>query len=267
VELLIRPTREHVARLAARIVAERVREKPTLVLGCATGKTMDRLYDELVALAREGSLDLRGCTTFNLDEYVGLAADDERSYHHYMRTRLFERVGLPSDRTHLPNGVAADLAEEAREYERRIARAGGIDLQLLGLGKTGHIGFNEPLSSLMSRTREKALTPDTRAQNAAFFGGDPEAVPARALTMGVGTILDAREVIMIVTGAPKAAILAAATEGPITARISATALQLHPNCKVIVDEDAAGALEGHEYYRWIYENEPDWEGYRSDPSL
>jgi glucosamine-6-phosphate deaminase len=267
VELLIRPTPAHVARLAARIIAERVHADPELVIGCATGNTMDRVYDELVALVARGELDLGRCTTFNLDEYVGLAADDPRSYHHYMRTRLFERVGLSRQQTHLPDGVAADLGEEARSYERRIAAAGGIDLQLVGLGRTGHIGFNEPLSSLMSRTREKALTPETRQQNAPHFGGDPDAVPARALTMGVGTILDAHEVVMVVTGSHKAEILAAATEGPITARISATALQLHPHCKVVVDEAAASALDGHAYYRWLYDQEPEWERYRTDPTL
>ncbi|MBA2666331.1 MAG: glucosamine-6-phosphate deaminase [Trueperaceae bacterium] len=266
-ELLIRPTPRHAARLAARMIAERVRADPGLVLGCATGSTMDAVYDALVELVEAGSLELRGCTTFNLDEYVGLPPNDERSYHHYMRTRLFERVGLASDRTHLPDGMAADLRAEAAAYEGIIRAAGGIDVQLVGLGKTGHIGFNEPLSSLMSRTREKALTPETRRQNAAFFGGDPDDVPSRALTMGVGTILDARTVIMVVTGAHKATILAAATEGPITARISATALQLHPNCTVVVDEGAASELEGHAYYRWIYEQEPEWERYRADPSL
>jgi glucosamine-6-phosphate deaminase len=265
VELLIRPTAAHAARLAAHVVAERVRARPELVLGCATGRTMDAVYDELVRLVRAGELDLSRCTTFNLDEYVGLPPSDERSYHHTMRTKLFERAGIAPQRTHLPNGIAADLASEAREYERRIADAGGIDLQLVGLGRTGHIGFNEPLSSLMSRTREKALTPETRAQNAPFFGGDPDAVPRRALTMGVGTILDAREVLMLVTGAEKAEILAAATEGPITARISATALQLHPRCTVIVDEAAASSLEGHAYYRWLFEHEPEWAAYRGDP--
>ena len=166
----------------------------------------------------------------------------------------------------MPDGSAADLGAEARRYEAQIAAAGGIDLQLLGLGETGHIGFNEPLSSLRSRTREKALTPTTRQQNAAFFGG-PERVPERALTMGVGTILDALEVILVVTGGAKAEILVKATEGPITATVSATALQLHPNCKVIVDEAAAGRLTGRDYYRWLFENEPEWEAYRRDPAL
>jgi glucosamine-6-phosphate deaminase len=267
VEILIRPTAAHVARLVARLVIDRVRQDPELVLGCATGRTMEAVYDELVNAHQAGRVDLARLRTFNLDEYVGLAPDDPRSYHHYMRERLFDRVGLSPERSRLPNGVAADLPAEARSYEAAIAAAGGIDLQLLGMGATGHIGFNEPLSALMSRTREKALTPTTRSQNAAMFGGDPEAVPPRALTMGVGTILEAREVVLVVTGAAKAEMLARATEGPITAAVSATALQLHPQCKVIVDEDAAGALTGTDYYRFAYDNEPEWAAYRADPAL
>jgi glucosamine-6-phosphate deaminase len=267
VEILIRPTSAHVARLVAHLVIERVRQKPELVLGCATGRTMEAVYDRLVAGHEAGLADLSRLRTFNLDEYVGLTADDPRSYHHYMRERLFDRVGLAPERSRLPNGAAADLPAEARAYEAAIAAAGGIDVQLLGMGATGHIGFNEPLSALMSRTREKALTPTTRAQNAAMFGGDPESVPRRALTMGVGTILEARELLLVVTGAAKAEMLARATEGPITATISATALQLHPHCKVIVDEAAAGALTGTAYYRFAYDNEPEWAACRADPEL
>jgi glucosamine-6-phosphate deaminase len=266
-EIIIRPTPEHASRLVARLVIDRVAAKPELVLGCATGRTMDAVYAELVAAQGRGEADLRGITTFNLDEYVGLEHDDPRSYHDYMRRHLFEPIGLPPERTHLPDGTAADLPGAARAFEERIAAVGGIDLQLLGLGVTGHIGFNEPLSSLMSRTREKALAPETRAQNAALFGGDPEAVPKRALTMGVGSILDAREVVMLVTGASKAEVLAAATEGPITARISATALQLHPRCIVVVDEAAAASLDGTAYYRFLYAEEPEWAPYRDDPAL
>ena len=262
-EIIIQPTARDATRLAARIVINRLQAKADLVLGCATGRTMESIYDELVRAHQEGMLDFSRCRTFNLDEYVDLAPDDERSYHYYMSHRLFKRVNIESANTHLPDGTAPDLATEARRYEALIKDAGGIDLQLLGLGETGHIGFNEPLSSLMSRTREKALAPMTREQNAGFFGNDPEQVPKRALTMGVGTILEAREVIMIVTGNKKAEILARATEGPITAMISATALQLHPNCKVIVDEDAAAQLEGTAYYRWIFENEPEWQAFRS----
>jgi glucosamine-6-phosphate deaminase len=266
-EIIIRPTPTHAAALVARLVATRVRARPTLVLGCATGRTMDPVYAALVAAHHAGAVDLAGITTFNLDEYVGLPPNDPRSYHHYMRERLFHPVGLPAERTHLPDGMAADLAAAARAYEAAIAAAGGIDVQLLGLGVTGHIGFNEPLSSLMSRTREKALAPETRAQNAELFGGDPQAVPKRAVTMGVGSILDAREVVMLVTGAAKAGVLAAATEGPITARISATALQLHPRCVVVVDEAAATRLEGIEYYRFLYAEEPEWAAYRADPTV
>lgn len=261
-EIVILPHATRVRELAARIVADRVRGAPDLVLGCATGKTMEGIYDELVDLHHEERLSFAGVRTFNLDEYVGLPLEDPRSYHAYMRERFFSRVDIDPANTHLPDGTADDLQEEARSYERRIAAAGGIDLQLLGLGRTGHIGFNEPLSSLMSRTRDKSLTPETREQNASEFGGDPAKVPARALTMGVGTILDAREVLLVATGAHKAEVLAEATEGPITSMISATALQLHPNCVVIVDEDAAAELQAQEYYRWIFANEPKWAPYR-----
>lgn len=265
-EILIRPTAEHAARLAARLVEVRLRAKPDLVLGCATGRTMERIYAELVRAHRAEGLTFAGCRTFNLDEYVGLGASDPRSYHAYMNEHLFGSVDISPHNTFLPDGTAADLGAEARRYEEKIAGLGGVDLQLLGLGETGHIGFNEPLSSLRSRTREKALTPTTRQQNAAFFGS-PERVPERALTMGVGTILDAFEVVLVVTGGAKAAVLARATEGPITAMISATALQLHPNCKVIADEAAADRLEGRDYYRWLYDNEPEWGHYRRDPAL
>ncbi len=261
-EILIQANAERASKLAANIIADRLLAKPDLVLGCATGRSMEAIYGELVQMYREKQLDFSRCHSFNLDEYVGLAPDDARSYHYYMRQQLFQKVNIDLQNTHLPNGLAADLKAEARRYEQQIAQQDGIDLQLLGLGESGHIGFNEPLSSLMSRTRDKALTPTTLKQNARFFGGDPEKVPRRALTIGVGTILEAREILMVVTGAEKADILAKATEGPITAMISATALQLHSNCKVIVDEAAAQHLQGQDYYRWIYEHEPEWQAYR-----
>ncbi len=262
-EIVILPTAKAAERLAARIVADRLTAKPDLVLGCATGATMEGIYAELVRLHREEGLSFKRATTFNLDEYVGLEPGDERSYHHYMRRHLFDRVDIDPANAHLPNGVADDLRAEARAYEASIELAGGIDLQLLGLGRTGHIGFNEPLSALMSRTRHIALTPTTREQNAPMFGGDAAAVPERALTMGVGTILEARELLMVVTGARKAEVLARATEGPITSMISATALQLHPHCVVIADEAAAAELEGRDHYKWEFENDPEWAPYRA----
>lgn len=257
-EVIVRPDADAAAGLAARLIADRLRAKPSLVLGLATGRTMERVYDRLAAM----ELDFSGCRSFNLDEYIGLPEGDGRSYRRYMDERLFGRVNIPRANTHVPDGMAADLGAEAARYERLIQEAGGIDLQLLGIGEDGHIGFNEPLSALMSRTRAKALTPTTRRQNAAMFGGDPERVPARALTMGVGTILEARELVLLATGPAKAAVVAKAVEGPITAMISASALQLHPNCKVVLDEAAADALTQREYYDWVFRNEPEWEGYR-----
>jgi glucosamine-6-phosphate deaminase len=235
-----------------------VRAKPDLVLGLATGRTMEPVYDRLASLG----LDFSRCRSFNLDEYVGVPPENPQSYRHYMNERLFDRIDIPRANTHVPDGMATDLGTEVAHYERLIKDAGGIDLQLLGIGEDGHIGFNEPLSALMSRTREKALTPKTRRQNAGMFGGDPDRVPKRALTMGVGTILEARELVLLATGAAKAAILAKAVEGPITAMISASAIQLHPRCKVVLDVAAASALTQMEYYDWIFQNEPEWQAFR-----
>jgi glucosamine-6-phosphate deaminase len=261
-EVIIRPDADQAATLAARLIAARLSETPDLVLGLATGRTMERVYARLAEMHREGWLDFLRAQTFNLDEYIGLPAQDERSYRHYMERHLFSRVNIDPKNTHLLDGTAPDLKAEAARYEALIRSAGGIDLQLLGIGEAGHIGFNEPLSALMSRTRDKALTPTTRKQNAAMFGGDAEKVPKRALTMGVGTILDARELLLLVTGAAKAEILARAVEGPITAMVSASAIQLHPSCKVIADEDAARDLKGRDYYDWVFRNEPEWAEFR-----
>jgi len=260
-EVLIRPDAGSAAELVARIVAAQLRANPRLVLGLATGRTMDGVYDQLARMHREEGLDFSGCRTFNLDEYVGLSASDPRSYRHYMQERLFARVNLHPGNTHLPDGAAADLESECERYERRIAECGGIDLQVLGIGVTGHLGFNEPLSALRSRTRVKALTPATRQQNGSFCGG-ADRVPRRAITMGVGTILDCRRCVLLATGAEKAGIIAKAVEGPMTSMVSATALQWHPRCTVVVDGAAAAELKETEYYRWIFANEPEWEAFR-----
>lgn len=257
-EVIIRSDADNAATLVARLIAARLQATPDLVLGLATGRTMERVYDQLAAMG----LDFSRCRSFNLDEYIGVPEEDEHSYRSYMDNRLFSRVNIARTNTHVPNGMAPDLGAEAARYERRIRETGGIDLQLLGIGEDGHIGFNEPLSALMSRTREKALSPRTRQQNAAMFGGDADRVPTRALTMGVGTILEARELLLLATGTAKAAIVAKAMEGPITAMISASALQLHPRCKVVLDQAAASALTQRDYYDWIFQNEPEWEAYR-----
>ena len=260
-QVIIRPTREEASKLVARSIAKAVRAKPDLVLGLATGVTMERLYAQLVELHGREKLDFSLVRTFNLDEYVGLTAEDERSYHHYMRKHLFSRINIDLRNTHLLDGMAKDMEAECRRYEETISRCDGIDLQILGIGRVGHIGFNEPLSALYSRTREKGLTPATIEQNAKLFGGAGK-VPRRALTMGVGTILECKRLLMLVTGDSKADILAKAVEGPITSMISATAIQLHPDCVVVADEEAASKLVAKDYYRWLFENEPEWRDFR-----
>ncbi|MCX6996687.1 MAG: glucosamine-6-phosphate deaminase [Kiritimatiellaeota bacterium] len=266
-EVIIRPTKRDAIRLAAQLIGKELKSKPHFVLGLATGATMAGVYDELARQHREEHLDFSRCHTFNLDEYVGLPPDSPYSYHAYMHRHLFSRVNLAPANTHLPDGMAADLKAECAHYEQLIRQVGGVDLQLLGLGRDGHIGFNEPLSALRSRTRAKALTPSTLAANAPYFGGDVAKMPRRAITMGVGTILEAHRCLMLVTGDSKAAILARAVEGPITSMVTASALQLHPHCQVVVDEEAAVNLQGQAYYRWIFENEPEWAPYRADAEV
>jgi glucosamine-6-phosphate deaminase len=260
-EVIIRPNAESAARLTAQVVARTVHTKPKLVLGLATGRTMERVYRLLVEMHRSNGLDFSLVSTFNLDEYVGLPADDDHSYRHYMRQHLFDHVNVDPRNTHLPDGMAPDIDAECAQYEEQIREHGGIGLQLLGIGRSGHIGFNEPLSAMLSRTRAKALTPQTIKQNAPLFG-DAASVPKRAITMGVGTILECRRCLLLATGREKADVIAKAVEGPVTSMVSASALQLHPHCTVIVDEEAACKLENTEYYRWIFENEPEWQEFR-----
>jgi len=261
VNIIILPSQEKVEAVAARFVADRVKAEPQLNLGCATGRTMEGIYDRLVRLAGSESLDFSGVSTFNLDEYVGVEPDSEQSYRHYMEKFLFSRVNIRPENTFIPSGTAADPEAEAAAFEREITGRGGIGLQLLGLGNNGHIGFNEPLSSFASRTRVVPLAPHTREQNAGNFGGNPDNVPTTAITMGVGTILETREALLIVTGAHKAEILARVVEGPIASRVTATALQLHPNCHVLVDEDAAAQLEMSGFIRGSAVHHPLWKNY------
>src|SRR5690242_253200 len=226
VEVIIRPNPDSAARLVASLIAKDLRANPHLVLGLATGRTMEMVYGQIVGMHRDERLDFSLCRTFNLDEYVGLPPDDPRSYRYYMSEQLFRHVNIDPRNTHLPDGMAKDLDVECEQYELAIRRFGGIDLQLLGIGRAGHIGFNEPLSAFKSRTRVKALAPLTLEQNAGFFGG-ADKVPRRAITMGVGTILESRRCLLLATGGEKAEIIGRAVEGPITSMISATALQLH----------------------------------------
>ena len=260
-QVIIRPTKDDACDLAAAIVEKRIRTYADSVIGFATGQTMELLYSKLEQKCNNENLDFSLIRSYNLDEYIGIPPEDKNSYRHYMNEHLFDKVNIDNRNTHLPLGMAEDLKEECQKYEWSIRANGGIDFQILGLGKAGHIGFNEPLSALKSRTRDKSLTPETIKQNEGLFD-KPEDMPRRAITMGVGTILEAKHILFLVTGHTKADMLAKAVEGPITSMISATALQLHENCTVIVDEHAAANLKCTEYYKWIFENEPEWEEYR-----
>lgn len=260
-QVIIQDSPEKAVALTSKIIADQLQSKPNSVLGLATGRTMESLYDVLAAMQRKGEIDFSLTTTFNLDEYVGLAGSDKNSYRYYMNEKLFNQVNIDPRNTHLPDGLAEDLEDEADYYEYLIEDAGGIDLQLLGIGNSGHIGFNEPLSPLLSRTRAVSLTPATIAQNSPLFER-PEDMPRFALTMGVGTILEAEQCLMLVTGAAKADILAKAVEGPITSMISATALQLHSDCVVIADADAAAQLTQKDYYHWNFAHAPEWASYQ-----
>ena len=247
-EVIIQSNAEMAARATADFIARALCAKPDLVLGLATGCTMEPVYDQLVLKHRNEGLDFSRCHTFNLDEYVGLAANDPCSYHQFMRRRLFHSVNIDLRNTHLPDGMADNLEAECVNYEKLIAAGGGIDLQVLGIGLNGHLGFNEPLSAFQSRTRVQTLSRVTRAQNAPQFPS-PGHVPHRAITMGVGTILDARRCLLLATGLEKADVVARAIEGPLTEMITATALQLHPACTVILDEHAAGSLKANDRYQ------------------
>ena len=260
-EVIIQPDAAAAARLTARLIADAVKAKPAFNLGLATGATMESVYAELAAMNKRGDGDFSRVSTFNLDEYIGLPPEDKNSYRYSMNFHLFDKINIDKRNTHLPDGMAADEAAEGARYEAAMKRAGGIDLQLLGIGSDGHIGFNEPLSSFASRTRAKPLTPATYRQNSIYFD-PPETMPMRAFTMGVGTILDAKRIVMLITGSRKAEIAAKAIEGPLTSMVTGSAIQLHPAAVVILDADAASQLTMREYYDWVFANEPKWKNYR-----
>ncbi|MFT4084211.1 MAG: glucosamine-6-phosphate deaminase [Nocardioides sp.] len=248
---------EEIAHLAADTIEDLVRRHPAAVLGLATGSTPLPTYRELLRRHRAGrGPSYHAVRTFNLDEYVGLAPGHEQSYLATIHRELTDGLGIDRDRVHGPD--PADLVTAGQRYERAIAEAGGIDLQLLGIGGNGHLAFNEQGSSLASLTRVKTLTRRTRADNARFFGSIDE-VPHHVLTQGVGTILRAEHLVLIATGAAKADAVAAAIEGPLSASCPASALQLHPHVSVLLDPGAAARLARLDYYREVYADKPGWQ--------
>ena len=259
-EVLIHPDAAEASHTAARIIARQIRAKPETVLGLATGSTPLGLYRELIRMHREEGLSFAGVTTFNLDEYIGVPGDHPAAYRRFMQENLFDRLDIPAEQTHVPDGMASDIAAHCVDYEARIAAAGGIDIQVLGIGSDGHIGFNEPTSSLASRTRIKTLTEQTRRDNARFFDR-PEDVPMHCITMGIGTILESRTCLVLAFGAGKAAATAASIEGPVAAMMPASALQFHPHTVFLLDEPAATRLAQPDYYRRVADLKPDWQQY------
>jgi glucosamine-6-phosphate deaminase len=241
--VIVKENYDQMSKEAAKIVADRLRKKPNLVLGLATGSTPLGIYKELIRMHKEEGLDFSKVTTFNLDEYIGLPPEHDQSYHYFMWENLFKHINIEPRFIHIPMGMAKDVDAFCEWYEQRIKEFGGIDLQILGIGGNGHIAFNEPGSSLGSRTRIKTLTGTTRMDNARFFKTSAE-VPKYAITMGVGTIMDAKEIILLANKAGKADAIKAAVEGPITAMCPASIIQLHQTAFVIVDKDASTELTG-----------------------
>lgn len=251
--VLLTSSYQELSREAARIVAHAVSSNPSVTLGLATGSTTLGLYQELVRIHKEQGSDFSKVVTFNLDEYLGLAAEHPQSFHRFMRENFFDHVNADPAKIHIPDGTIDGHYEEyCLAYERAIRQAGGIDLQILGIGRNGHVGFNEPTSSFASRTRLKVLTSETIRDNRKFFSPGEE-VPECAITMGIGTILEARKILLLATGAAKAESVAQAIEGPITASVTASCLQLHPDVTFVIDEAAASGLKQRDYYRRVME--------------
>jgi glucosamine-6-phosphate deaminase len=252
-EVIIKKSYDDVCGEAAALILEAWRRKKNLVLGFATGKTPLGLYKNLISLYKSEEMDFSEVVAFNLDEYVGLEASHPQSFAHYMDHHLFRHVNIRKENIFRLSGRPPDIDEHCRAYEQKIRECGGIDIQILGIGKNGHIAFNEPGSSLSSRTRLKILTPETLKANRPFFQEEKE-VPRFCLTMGIGTIIETKTVLLLASGKEKAGVIAQAIEGPVTASIPASALQLHARAKFIIDEAAASELTNRDYYRWAYEN-------------
>lgn len=257
-EVIILPTPADVASVVADIIERKLNATPTTVLGLATGSSPLATYVELVERTRAGVVSFASARAFLLDEYIGLPVDHPESYRAFIRRHFTDLVDFAEGAVNGPAGDAPDIEQECRDYEMAIAASGGIDIQLLGIGSDGHVGFNEPTSSLRSRTRVKTLTSQTREDNARFFGSIHD-VPHHVVTQGIGTILDARHLVLIATGSGKAVPIARAVEGPLAAICPASAIQLHPHATVVIDEAASVSLQLADYYRETVGNKPSWQ--------
>lgn len=260
--LIIEPDYAALSKWAASYIAKRINHhnggRP-FVLGLPTGSSPLGTYRELIALYQNGKVSFQNVITFNMDEYIGIPKNHPQSYHTFMRENFFNHIDIPAENTNLLNGNAADLEKECRDYEEKITLAGGVDLFMGGIGPDGHLAFNEPGSSLYSRTRIKTLTEDTKHANSRFFDHDPAKVPSTALTVGVGTVMDAKEVLILVNGHNKARALRHAVEEGISHMWTISALQLHPNGIIVCDEAATYELKvgTYKYFKEIEKNNLD----------
>ena len=249
-QVVILNNAEDVAEYGANVIKAQIKQNPESVLGLATGSSPVALYKKLIDANKAGEISFKDITSFNLDEYMGLDPEHPQSYRHFMNEQLFNHVDINLNNTNVPDGKSEDPYAACEAYEAHIDQIGGIDLQLLGIGRNGHIGFNEPSSSLASRTRVKTLTPATITDNARFFGPD-EFQPYLALTMGIGTIMESRKILLIATGESKADAIKATVEGALSASCPASVLQMHEKAIVVIDAAAASKLEHKEFYQYI----------------
>ena len=259
-EVIIVGGPSEIGTLAADAIGALLHRKPDAVLGLATGSSPLAIYDELVSRCAAGQLSFGRVRGFTLDEYVGLPAEHPERYRNVIDDVFVSRMDFAPGAVQGPDGLAADIPAACTAYEEAIRAAGGIDLQILGIGTDGHIGFNEPGSSLASRPRIKTLTAQTRSDNARFFGDDIDAVPTHCLTQGLATILDARHIVLVATGRQKAEAVHHLVEGAVSAMWPASVLQHHPHVTVLLDDAAARRLQLADYYRETYRSKPDWQG-------
>lgn len=257
-EIIILPTPAEVGRVAAAKIASVVAKKPSAVIGVATGSSPQGIYADLKRRVDVGEISFAEARAFALDEYVGIPLEHPESYASVIQRDVIDPLGFEPSRVRVPDGRASDLEFAAKEYDAAIRAAGGVDVQILGIGANGHIGFNEPTSSFASRTRIKTLAPSTREANARFFD-NLDQVPTHCMTQGLGTILDARELVLVAQGSSKADAVAAAVEGPLSSFVPGSALQLHEHATVVVDEEAAAGLQLADYYTYTYANKPAWQ--------
>ena len=257
-EVVIVDSPDAIGEVVAGAIVRLVNRTESPSIGLATGSSLLPTYQELIVRYRRGAVSFANSSMFLLDEYVGLPVGHPEAYRTFIRREFTDHVDVDPSRVRGPDGHAANLEAACEDYESRIRVDGGIDLQLLGVGSDGHIGFNEPVSSLASRTRLKTLANQTREDNARFFDDDKD-VPRHVLTQGIGTILEARHLILVAFGEAKAKPIALAVEGPVTAMVPASALQLHPHVTIVIDEPAAAELDQLNYYRTAWENKPEWQ--------